>query len=245
MAGRYREDNRHRCVVDDEEDAVAEVKSLCIIGDGKGRKGGDRNGKKVKDPFNQHLSLEEALRLYADPPRSYVRERFRVSGLPGNYIKGFMSCDRVGLRQDLIILRLRDTNWALDGDVVFVDILDLITTEGEGGDGGGEAVAHDVDVDDNNNTDGDDHTDEDDSEDEDDISEELGDAIGGLNLDDGAEFDGTMCRYDNDVEEKGGKGEEDEADIGGGRLRRPSRCGAGTPPSVPSGTLPSTFPCTC
>ena len=40
LAGRYREDNRHRCVVDDEEDAVAEVKSLCIIGDGKGRKGG-------------------------------------------------------------------------------------------------------------------------------------------------------------------------------------------------------------
>ena len=117
--------------------------------------------------------------------------------------------------QDLVISGLRDTNRALDGDVVFVELLDLTTTEGEGGDGGGEAVAYDVDVDDNNNIDCDDHTDEDDDEDEDDVREELGDAIGGLNLDDGTEFNGTTRRVNNDAEGNGGKGKEDEAEMGG------------------------------
>ena len=46
-AGRYREDDRRRCVVDDEEDAVpAGVKSTPMIGNCKGGEGGVGTGKR-------------------------------------------------------------------------------------------------------------------------------------------------------------------------------------------------------
>mmetsp|Transcript_20216 Transcript_20216/g.57981 ORF Transcript_20216/g.57981 Transcript_20216/m.57981 type:complete len:980 (+) Transcript_20216:2-2941(+) len=79
--------------------------------------------KKFKELFAPHLPLDEALRLYAEEPTKYIRGKFRVSGSAGQRIKAFVSCDRGGFRRDVIISGVADTNRALDGDVVFVEIL--------------------------------------------------------------------------------------------------------------------------
>ena len=46
-----------------------------------------------------------------------------MSGSAGQRIKAFVSCDRGGFRRDVIISGVADTNRALDGDVVFVEIV--------------------------------------------------------------------------------------------------------------------------
>ena len=83
----------------------------------------DKRKKKVKEQFAPHLPLDEALRLYAEEPTKYIRGKFRVSGSAGQRIKAFVSCDRGGFRRDVIISGVADTNRALDGDTVFVEIL--------------------------------------------------------------------------------------------------------------------------
>ena len=83
----------------------------------------NKRKKKVKELFAPHLPLDEALRLYAEEPTKYIRGKFRVSGSAGQRIKAFVSCDRGGFRRDVIISGVADTNRALDGDTVFVEIL--------------------------------------------------------------------------------------------------------------------------
>ena len=85
-------------------------------------KSNNRN-RKVKELFAPHLPLNEALRLYAEEPTQCLRGKFRVSGSAGQRIKAFVSCDRGGFRRDVIISGVADTNRALDGDVVFVEIV--------------------------------------------------------------------------------------------------------------------------
>jgi len=101
---------------------------------GKGQKETNRNPKKkVKELFAPHLPLDEALRLYSEEPTQYIRGKFRVSGSAGQRIKAFVSCDRGGFRRDVIISGVADTNRALDGDTVFVEILGPVEELSEDG----------------------------------------------------------------------------------------------------------------
>ena len=115
--------------------------------DSKKKKGGSnatgQKKKSVKEIFAQHMSLQDALKLYADHPDKYIRGKLRVLGSAGQRIKAFVSCDRGGFRRDVIISGVADTNRALDGDVVFVEIIGPAEVEQKGG---GEEETRDADA---------------------------------------------------------------------------------------------------
>ena len=105
----------------------------CSQNQNQNQSNNNKRKKKVKELFSPHLPLDEALRLYAEEPTKYIRGKFRVSGSAGQRIKAFVSCDRGGFRRDVIISGVADTNRALDGDTVFVEILGPVE-EASGGD---------------------------------------------------------------------------------------------------------------
>lgn len=89
----------------------------------------ERRKKVAKEIFPQHMPLNDALKAYADDPGTYIRGTLRVAGSAGQRMKAFVSCDRGSLRHDAIVSGLEDTNRALDGDTVFLEILGPVDKE--------------------------------------------------------------------------------------------------------------------
>lgn len=94
----------------------------------------DRNKDNTKssrinnEAYPPHLSLEECLSRYHNSNSSenkhhIVRGKLRV--LPGNDKNGFVACDRGMLKHDVVIADCYHRNRALDGDMVYLELLPL------------------------------------------------------------------------------------------------------------------------
>ena len=109
---------------------------------GGSRRGGqssNNNNRVRNEPYPPHLSLEECLARYNpaaaafkddDDGTSNILIRGKLRVLPGNdkTSASFVACDRGLLRQDVIVEDYFHRNRALDGDIVF---LQLLPSEGE------------------------------------------------------------------------------------------------------------------
>jgi len=72
-----------------------------------------------KKLYKEYLSIEEALKLYNECKLS----RGKLRCLPGNKL-AFVACDRGDFSVDIVIMCEKDRNRALDGDIVFVEIVE-------------------------------------------------------------------------------------------------------------------------
>lgn len=73
-----------------------------------------------KKIYEEHISSEEALKLYNE--RKLLRGKLRC--LPGNKL-AFVACDRGDFSVDIVIMSEKDRNRALDGNVVYVEIVEV------------------------------------------------------------------------------------------------------------------------
>ncbi|KAL7550644.1 hypothetical protein ACHAWF_016364 [Thalassiosira exigua] len=105
-------------------------------GDRGGRDGGGRGSRKARTKKVQrpsHAPLSACLERYAASDPALVRGKLRVA--PARNGAAFVACDRGSRRKDVVVADERDRNRALDGDLVFVELLP--EEEGAGGEGVG------------------------------------------------------------------------------------------------------------
>jgi DIS3-like exonuclease 2 len=98
----------------------------------KGVKSGNGNGNNYNsnapslDPYPPYWPPEDCLRRYADKDPAIVRGKLRV--LPTRDGASFVTCDRGFYKSDVCVTGPYERNRALDGDLVYVELLPLDTT---------------------------------------------------------------------------------------------------------------------
>ena len=97
---------------------------------------GGRNGGKTQYP--KHVSIDECLTRYTSNDAKLARGKLRT--MPGGGM-AFVSCDRGSYRKDILIDGELGRNRALDGDLVFVEIIGPVSERGNSNQNNGNEAA--------------------------------------------------------------------------------------------------------